>query len=169
MVFARELGVKIFAGTGLNIINGISLAELFKDENVAYYVVSKEANAEEATALIGENAFVLSSGDIKIMDLCYCPFGKTCGVCDKKSIYTLTDEGGRSFPVRRYIAGDGSCRFEVYNCANLVGKGLKGAGKLIDLSVTQNKRAAFEAKDNEDKQKQIYKTYTSGHFKRGVL
>ena len=169
MVFARELGVKIFAGTGLNIINGISLAELLKDENVAYYVVSKEANAEEATALIGENAFVLSSGDVKIMDLCYCPFGKTCGVCDKKSIYTLTDEGGRSFPVRRYIAGDGSCRFEVYNCANLVGKGLKGAGKLIDLSVTQNKRAAFEAKDNEDKQKQIYKTYTSGHFKRGVL
>lgn len=169
MVFARELGVKIFVGTGLNIINRISLAELLKDENVAYYAVSKEANAEEGTALLGEKAFVLSSGDIKIMDLCYCPFGKTCGSCDKKRIYRLTDEGGRVFPVRRYSAADGSCRFEVYNCANLVGRGLKGAGKLMDLSVVRDKGSAFAARDSEEKQKQIYEAYTSGHFRRGVL
>ena len=103
------------------------------------------------------------------MDLCYCPFGKTCGNCDKKSVYVLTDESGREFPVSRYVAGAGECRFEVYNCASLIGVGLKNAGQLLDLTVTQNKPKAVKTKDNEEQQKEIYAKYTSGHFKRGVL
>ncbi len=167
--FANAHGVKVFAGTGLNLFNSVSLATLLEEPCVSYYAVSKECNAEEASTLVGNNAFLLSSGDIKLMDLCYCPFGKSCGNCDKKEVYLLTDEGGRVFPVRRYFAADGSCRFEVYNCSNLVGRGLKNAGKLLDLTITENKRDAIEAKEDEIEQKKIYRSYTSGHSKRGVL
>jgi hypothetical protein len=112
---------------------------------------------------------VLSCGDLKIMDLIYCPFGKTCSACDKKDVYRLTDENMRSFPVRRYVAARGECRFEVYNCARLIGKGLRCAHMLLDLSITDNKVQAVEIREDEEKQKQIYKSYTSGHLKRGVL
>ena len=81
----------------------------------------------------------------------------------------LTDENGRNFPTRRYLAADGDCRFEVYNCAGLIGMGVQGAGKLLDVSVLDEKSAAVMAKDNEIKQKNLYKSCTSGHYKRGVL
>ena len=119
--------------------------------------------------LISEKAFALSLGDIKVMDLLYCPFSKTCAVCDKKKVYTLTDENNRAFPVRRYLSANGDCRFEVYNCASLIGTGVDGAGKLIDLSVTENKKAVVCAIKDENKQKEIYKNYTSGHYRRGIL
>ncbi len=167
VAFAKRRGLKIFAGTGFHITNPLSLRELLK-EDIAYYALSKEINAEEMQGLIGEKAFALSLGDIKLMDLCYCPFGKTCKVCDKRATYDLTDENNRTFPVRRYLAADGSCRFEVYNCATLIGTGAKKAGKLIDLSVCENK-ALLQAKDDEGKQKELTKLYTSGHYKRGVL
>ncbi len=169
LAIAKEWGVKLFAGTGFHILNSLSLAILCEEDCLAYYAISKEANAEEAQALKGEKAFVLSSGDIKLMDLCYCPFGKACSRCDKRERYTLTDEGGRKFPVRRYLAADGSCRFEVYNCASLISVGVKGTGKLTDVSVMQEKAAAVSARDSEGKQKVIYDSYTSGHYKRGVL
>ncbi len=169
LVFAKEHGVKVFAGTGLNLTNALSVATLLKENSVEYYVLSKELNGEELSALTGEKAFALSSGGIKIMDLCYCPFGKTCNQCDKKRVYTLTDEGGREFPVRRYNSADGTCRFEVYNCADLVGIGVKDAGKLLDLTLVEDKKQAITAKGNEQQQKQTYKNYTSGHYKRGVL
>ncbi len=167
--FARRTGVKLFAGTGFHLINSLSLQTLLAEENLSYYALSKEANAEEIKPLAGEKAFVLSTGEIKLMDLCYCPFEKTCKICDKRGEYTLTDENGRVFPVRRYLAADGSCRFEVYNCAALVGTGVKGAGKLIDLSIGKNKKELLNAIDDENEQKELYTRYTSGHFKRGVL
>ncbi len=168
IAFAKERNIKVFAGTGFNLINALSVAELLK-ENVAYYAISKEAHTEEISTLVSEKAFALSLGDIKLMELCYCPFGKTCANCDKKAVYTLTDESGRAFPVRRYIAADGSCRFEVYNCAQLIGVGAKNAGKLLDLTLIEDKNEAIEAKNNETEQKKLYANYTSGHYKRGVL
>ena len=169
MTFAKENGIKLFAGTGFNLTNRLSVEGLLNDPSVAYYAISKELNQKESEALIGDKAFALSSGNIKIMDLCYCPFGKTCNQCDKRDVYHLTDENGRVFPVRRYLSADGSCRFEVYNCADLVGLGMQNAGKLLDVCVTDKKAKAVEAKDSELQQKQIYKNCTSGHYKRGVL
>lgn len=168
LAFAKEHGVKVFAGTGFNLLNTLSICELLK-ENVAYYAISKEGNTEEIASLIGDKAFALSQGDIKVMDLCYCPFGKTCAQCDKKSVYNLTDDNGRVFPVRRYVAADGACRFEVYNCAELIGLGVKNSGQLLDLTLVQDKKTAIMAKDNETEQKKLYANYTSGHYKRGVL
>lgn len=169
ILYAQKRNVKIFAGTGLNLINTISVSELCKISNLTYYAISKEANVEEMQELLGEKAFVLASGDIKLMELCYCPFGKTCEKCDKKDVYRLTDENGRVFPVRRYISANGSCRFEVYNCASLIGTGVKDTGKLLDLTLQKEKEQAVLASENEAAQKKVYDTYTSGHFKRGVL
>ncbi len=164
---AQKMGVKLFAGTGFHLLNSLSVEGAIR-AGVRYYALSKEGKAEELRPLAGERAFVLSSGDIKLMDLCYCPFEKTCSVCDKKAAYTLTDENGRQFPVRRYQAADGGCRFEVYNCARLVGVGVEGAGKLLDATLG-NAAQAVVSKENEEEQKQVYKRYTSGHYKRGVL
>ena len=163
--FAQEYNFKLFAGTGFNIFNQISLGELCKEDTLAYYAVSKETTSSQAEKLLSERAFVLTAGDIKLMDLCYCPFGKTCKVCDKKDVYALTDENGRVFPVRRYVGADGDCRFEVYNCARLVGSGVKNAGKLFDFSTCEK----IDTKANEEIQKQAFGVYTSGHAKKGVL
>ena len=165
--FAKAHKISVFAGTGLNLANGVAVSSLPK--NVVYHALSKELNDRELTSLTSENAFVLSSGNIKLMDLCYCPFGKTCKTCDQKPVYHLTDENGRIFPVRRYKAANGECRFEVYNCANLISTGVNGAGKLLDLTLIENKRNAIEAKESVEEQKKVYPSYTSGHYKRGIL
>lgn len=169
LTFARAHNLKIFAGTGLNLINRQSIDVLMKDFSVEYYAISKEANYNEAAALFGEKAFALSSGNIKLMDLCYCPFGKTCKACDQRAVYTLTDENGREFLAKRNVAGDGNCRFEIYNCADLIGVPPQGVGALMDLSVVKEKATAASAVHNEEAQKKVYKSYTSGHWKRGVL
>ena len=167
--FAKAHNLAVFAGTGLHLINRVAVAKLLQFDNVRYYALSKEANASELQPLISEKAFVLSLGDIKLMDLCYCLFEKTCANCDKKNIYCLMDENGREFPMRRYTDDKGNCRFEVYNCATLIGKGIDGAGKLIDCTLQEQKGQAVAAIDDEILQKKLYKNYTSGHFKRGVL
>ena len=123
------LGKKFFAGTGFNITNRISL-ESCKAE---YICLSKELTIAEADALSAENVFYLTSGNIKVMDLIYCPFEKKCQSCDKRNLYTLTDGEGRKFPLRRYKTGE--CRFEVYNCADLVSNGCK-AGALTDMTLS---------------------------------
>ncbi len=168
IIFAKERGLKLFVGTGFNLFNGQAIAELQK-EPITYYALSKEGKAEELAPLVHENAFVLSFGNIKLMDLCYCPFGKSCASCDKRDFYTLTDENGRVFPVRRYLAADNTCRFEVYNCANLIGLGINGCGRLIDLTTEDAPAKAYAHRDSEEMQKSFYAQYTSGHYKRGVL
>lgn len=110
---AKELNKKLFAGVGFNIFNYLSLELCSAD----YVALSKELTISEAKPLARENTFYLTSGDIKVMDLIYCPFGKTCNVCDKRGFYTLTDENGRAFPLRRYETS--ACRFELFNCARL--------------------------------------------------
>ena len=169
LTYAKERGLRVFAGTGLNLANAISLKALLEEENVSYYTISKELNDKEQSLLVGEKACVLSSGGIKLMDLCYCPFGKNCAVCDKKDVYTLTDESGRGFPVRRYVCADKSCRFEVYNYVSLIGTGVKNAGNLLDLTIVQDKKTVIAVSKDVEGQKQFFKTYTSGHSKKGVL
>lgn len=124
---AKELNKKLFAGVGFNIFNHLSLSLCPAD----YIALSKELTAAEAKPLARANAFYLTSGDVKVMDLIYCPFGKTCHSCDKRGFYTLTDENGREFILRRYRADD--CRFELFNCARLDFKN-NFTGALSDLT-----------------------------------
>ena len=169
VTFATENGFSLFAGTGFNLTNAVALAELKKFPCVKYYALSKEIDEKEQKELMGNGGFTLSSGDLKLMDFCYCPFEKSCKTCDKKRVYTLTDENGREFPVRRYQSADGACRFETYNCANLIGKGV--GNRLLDCTLTDGEKIslAIEARASEEKQKSVYKNYTSGHGRKSVL
>ena len=167
IAFAKENGLKLFAGTGLHLTNALSIAKLL-EAGATYYAISKELETHLQSALCGDNAFVLSSGDIKVMDLCYCPFEKTCHRCDKREWYALTDENARKFPVRRYQGALGECRFEVYNCAALVGKGVKNVGKLIDAT-RWNAQSVLDIQDSEEQQKALYEKYTMGHHKNNPL
>lgn len=169
VAFAKKRGLKLFAGTGFNLTNEYSIYELSRFSFLSYYAISKELRESELKKLLGDKAFLLSSGNIKIMDFCYCPFMKSCAKCDRKSVYSLVDESGRVFPVRRYLSANGDCRFEVYNCADLIGTGIRGVGKLLDLTLVADKVVAVQAKDSEERQKNLYKAYTSGHLKRGVF
>jgi hypothetical protein len=150
----------------LNLINKVSISEFLKIAGASYYAISKETDLEENLRLSGEKSFSLGYGDIKLMDLCYCPFGKSCAKCDKKEEYLLTDENGRNFPVFRYVTADGGCRFEVYNNAKLIGK--RKGGELLDCTLVKDKKAFLSLKD-EESQKATFENYTSGHAKRKVL
>lgn len=130
IALAKELGMPLFAGIGFNVGNTFAVSYL--SAHTEYYCVSKELTAGEADGLCGENCFALTFGGIKLMDLIYCPFGRTCRSCDRRAVYTLTDENGRKFPLRRYETT--ACRFEIYNCANLLCG--KTAGVLADFTVT---------------------------------
>ncbi len=113
VLLARELKKELFCGVGFNLSNSLSLS-LCPAEFIA---LSKELTVAEAAPLARANTFYLASGDIKVMDLIYCPFSRTCKDCDKRPVYVLTDEDGRAFPLRRYKTSE--CRFELYNCAYL--------------------------------------------------
>ena len=130
--FAEKYRKKLFAGTGFNLTNRFAAAGVL-EAGAAYFALSKELSAREQGALASEGAFVLTLGSVKVMDLCYCPFGRTCKTCDKRGEYHLTDEAGRSFPLRRYRTAGKYCRFEVYNCVPLAGADV-GAGALVDAS-----------------------------------
>ncbi|MCH5142598.1 MAG: U32 family peptidase [Clostridiales bacterium] len=158
----EEVNKPLFAGTGLNISNEIDVSLC----NAKYIALSKEINCAEAKQLSRENTFYLVAGDIKVMDLIYCPFGKKCSVCDKRENYVLTDENGRKFTLKRYKIGD-YCRFELYNCACLV-SGTTPAGKLIDLSVSEKADEVLQNIDDENALKEIFKNYTRGHSVNSV-
>ncbi len=132
IALAKKYQKPLFAGIGFNLTNRYAVEGV--SECAAQFALSKELSAAEQDVLSAEGAFVLSSGGIKLMDLCYCPFERSCASCDRRDVYRLTDEAGRVFPLRRYrISGDG-CRFEVYNCAALMGSG-RLASRLRDGSI----------------------------------
>ena len=105
----------LFAGTGFNLFNGVSLSVLAGENAVRAAACSKELSAKESSVL--KNVFRLSGGAIKVMELGHCLFGKRCFDCDRRPQYILTDEQGRAFPLRRYE--NSVCRFELFNCAGL--------------------------------------------------
>jgi putative protease len=159
---AKKLGKKLFAGTGFNVGNSLSLSQI----NADYIAISKELTAKEAKALAGENTFYLNAGDIKVMDLIYCPFGKTCASCDKRENYLLTDENNRTFPLRRYKADE--CRFELFNCASLIAQN-NFTGKLIDCTLESDAQKIINNCDNGEDLKKSFKNYTKGHAENPVL
>lgn len=163
LALAEKYGKKLFAGTGFNLTNRFAVSEVRK-AGAHYIALSKEIDGKEQRALAVKNAFALCLGGVKLMDLCYCPFEKTCASCDKREFYTMTDEAGRRFPLRRYLIG-GECRFEVYNCVPLAAdRGRTGA--LIDCTVETNPASSeFFRKDGAENRG----NYTKGHFERSML
>lgn len=158
---SEKLRMPLFAGCGMNISNRIEVAECPAE----YVALSKELTEREQEWLSTPKTFALSSGVIKVMDLIYCPFGRKCAECDKRKIYTLTDENGRKFPLRRYKTD--ICRFEVYNCAYLTG--VAAVGKLIDSTTVGDVESAVKFKDDIKKQQNFYKNYTRGRWNSPVI
>ena len=159
--FCRERGIPLFAGTGFNIFNGTS-ARVLRREGVKHFVLSKEMSFSEISGSGCSDAFVFSGGSVKVMELCYCPFGKKCGDCDRRSGYLLKDEDGREFPLLR---GENSgCRFELFNNVPLVAK--RRGGMLYDFrALTEEEKEAYLT-GREDA---VLKGRTAGAAKRGIL
>lgn len=153
---SKQLKKKLFAGVGFNLFNGISVDACPAD----YIALSKELTTVEAADLRGENTFALTAGDIKVMDLIYCPFGKSCQSCDKREIYSLTDADGRAFPMFRYVA-DG-CKFELFNCAKLLNK-KPLTGALYDFTTFDNPAGISRSVNDLEGLRKIFKNCTKGH------
>ncbi len=166
LAFAKKYQKPLFAGTGFNLTNRFAVAEL-KGAGVKYFALSKELTDYEQRALCVEGAFALSAGSVKLMDLLYCPFSHRCKGCDRRTLYTLTDEGGREFPLRRYRLSGEYCRFEVYNCAALAAyNGLSGA--LVDLSAETAGQALVAAARNPERVKGLLPKVTGGHSNKSL-
>ena len=162
--FAEKYQKPLFAGAGFNLTNRIAVNN-WKDAGAKYFVLSKELSAGEQRKLIAEGAFVLTLGSVKLMDLAYCPFGRTCKSCDKRGEYRLTDEQGRAFPLRRYRLSGKFCRFEVYNCVPLAGYDA-GAGALVDASCRSD--GAYLVKRAHSPEGALAGA-TKGHAERSML
>lgn len=158
---AEELGKPLFAGTGFNISNRADV-EICKAK---YFAVSKELTVAEARSVCAENSFYLAAGDLKVMDLVYCPFEKRCANCDRRGAYTLTDENGREFPLRRYVTG--ACRFELYNCASLAAATPTGA--LLDCTLNGDPNALIGVFKDGKALREYIKNYTRGHSEQSVF
>ncbi len=159
--FAEKVKKPFFAGTGFNITNIISLEGC----KARYVCLSKELTLKEAATLSSDNTFYLFAGNIKVMDLIYCPFEKKCASCDKRKLYTITDTDGRKFPLRRYRVSE--CRFEVYNCADLVSSE-SNAGKLFDCTLSDNPEKIVESQDGYAACEKAFKNFTRGHTVNGI-
>ena len=150
ILIAKKYRKTLFAGAGCNLTNAFAVNGI-KAAGAKYFVLSHELSLREQNELSAEGAFALTGG-VKVMELCYCPFERTCKDCDKREFYTLTDTDGREFPLRRVRHSEG-CRFEVYNCAPLVCEKGK-AGFMIDCTVEHMLKGA---------------TVTRGHANRSML
>lgn len=158
--FCREFSIPLFAGNGFNLFNSWS-ALACKSEGVIEIALSKELSDKEAEFAKEADAFCLSGGGIKLMDLGHCVFGKRCSTCDGRDLYEMTDEEGRIFPLRRYK--NSCCRFEVYNYTLLAHKRAERA--LYDFTALSNSEKEMFFSDAV---KSGMSGFTSGAAKRGI-
>ncbi len=166
LALAKKYQKSLFAGVGFHVLNGYSLQGLL-EEGVEYFTLSKELTEGEQRALSARGAFALTGGGIKLMDLIYCPFQKTCKSCDRRDCYALTDEGEREFSLRRYrLSGEG-CRFEVYNCASLASYNGQSSA-LVDCSLEKNQKI-IDGAFSPEQLKKAQNRVTVGHGNRSLL
>ena len=160
VTLSNELNLPLFVGTGFNISNRVAVENC----NAKYIALSKELTLSEADSLTAENTFYLTAGDIKVMDLIYCPFERKCATCDKRERYTLTDENGRKFPLRRYKTG--ACRFELYNCAPIAA--VTHTGALVDCTLQKDPNKLIAVCKDSKLLRDYLKSYTRGHSEQSV-
>lgn len=156
---AESLSKPFIAGLGLNVFNKFDENTLLT-EGAKIIAVSKELSLKEISDF-GSNIVVFTNGNIRLLELLYCPYGKNCKNCNRKDINELTDELGHKFFVRRYKIND-RCRFEIYNGSILNVKADIHGGKLINVvGLDENTRNSII---NSEYEKIYY-----GNLKKGVL
>ncbi len=108
---AKDYGKKLIIGSGVNVFNAFDINYLKQLTN--NIVVSKELSKEDLKEF-KDIAYIFTYGNVKLMELIYCPFGRNCGECKRGNYFKMTDEKGYKFYLRRQRI-NGKCRFEVYN------------------------------------------------------
>ncbi|MDY4187148.1 MAG: U32 family peptidase [Candidatus Borkfalkiaceae bacterium] len=172
---AKRLKKQIFGGIELNVTNDITLESL-KNEGVGEISLSKELSQAELSEF---NGFCFALGDIKVMSLIYCPFGKKCSECKRKNNFYLIDDENRKFKVRRYKLS--SCRFEIFNESKLKSK-TRFNEEIYDFSAssdseilkmlndfTAEKGVTVKQKNAAGKKEGGNVKYTSGNLIKGVI
>ena len=160
---AERLGVQLFAGTGFNLTNGADIAEVTKfTEGFAF---SKELSLKEIREL-NAGGYVFARGDVKVMDLGYCPYGKVCERCPAPACDVLTDYAGRRFALRRIRLS--ACRFELYNPQLLCAAACEDENVLIG-AVLRTPEEALSLLNASDKEVKSAFECTSGASVRGTL
>ena len=158
--FAKAHNKLLILGTGTNVYNEQDCVNAKRESYD--YCLSKELVLQKAKSFDG---FYYSAGSIKVMDLLYCPFNKTCNDCKGADYSTLDD--GRKFILRRVKMTD--CRFEVYNPYPLLTQGTtKQIFNFITLQKEQ-KLAILENANEPLKAKAYLPNYTTGHSKKPLL
>lgn len=123
---ARELGLKIILGLGLNIYNDFALSGLKELCGECYkaFVYSQELSLAEINDFNDKNGFIFTDGEICLMTLAHCPLHVNlkcdCGCCaysGKELIYK--DKTNREFSLRRKRIA--KCYWELFNCLPLKG------------------------------------------------
>ncbi len=159
---AKSFNLKAFVGTDFNLFNSVSFS--LAKERAEHVAFSKELTEKEIRATsYGEQGFVLTRGDVKVMELGYCPYGKNCGKCKALALNTLADYAGRRFTLRRIKLS--KCYFEVYNPAELVYDDANLSIYNFVLHRGEELTKRFECSPKEYRQR--YET-TSGHLKKPI-
>lgn len=166
LIFAKKHGLTCFAGSGVNVVNDIDASAVNSP-----FVVSKELSLKDCKTLTAKNnnAFIFYCGKTTLMDLIYCPLGKTCSKCYASDNMQLIDENNRAFSLRRYKIS--SCRFNVYNAYDLICPNALIENKVINLIGydKQMRKLILDNLSNTDKLKKIIGNYTAGNLNKGIL
>ncbi len=111
---AKEAGLKVLGGIGLNICNSQSIAVL-THSGISAVTLSAECLLSDAVRLKSDiPKGIFAYGRLPLMLLRNCPLknGRNCNECDKQGF--ITDRLGKQFPIR---CSEGYS--ELYNCAPL--------------------------------------------------
>ena len=147
--FAKNNGLKILAGIGLNVFNQIDIYSL-QNMGIGNIVLSQEASRKEYEKY-EDCAYCFTNGAIRLMELMYCPFNRNCSTCKRGDFLKMKDSLNHEFVLRRFKL-NGQCRFEIYN------------GSVLSLPKT--KHNVYNLVGYE---KQPYNGKTIGNFKRGIF
>ena len=158
VVLSKRLSKPLILGSGANVYNSLSLGRSLEYTDIT--VLSKEVSKTQTEGLDG--GYYYAGGRIKVMDLCYCPFKKTCDSCPYKKGAHLFD-GERQFPLRRVKLS--SCRFEVYNCSLLV-TDFNGNKVFNLIDVDTNLKRTYLKKSDLATLKSTVGNFTLGHHNK---
>lgn len=161
---AKKSGFEIVAGTGLNLFNSLSVAEVEKFGSsksiLSFELAKNELNSIQSEKPVG----ILAYGNLPLMTVRTCPIMKSCNDCTKKEI--LTDRLGNKFTVL--------CKGEYRQILNNVPLAVRNLQNFnVDFAVlsftTENKDEVSAV--ISDFYNGIERTgeYTNGLYNRGVM
>ena len=128
---ARAWKKKLFVGLGMNVFNLFDVRELQKEGVPAEHIALSKELSERELSEFPEGLTAFSGGNLSVMDLCYCPFGKNCSSCEDGEIF-LEDDCLRRYKVVKYKISE--CRFAVYNPYDFKKMPVTGKNALFDFT-----------------------------------